>query len=149
MFEFSSPAGKSGGFRSVMAERVSRLFEARTSKSPVSSASPVASEVASPVASRVVSSALSSKLRPAGVRCVSVKNPKTLLKSMAPNIKRAASASVFQRIAERLAKIQSQFASQSSSQSSSVFASGPVGLKVPSVRPSMRLRQSPVASRYH
>ena len=116
MFEFSCPSAKNAGFRSLMAERVSRLFEADETRDRDLGVS--RSELSGQLRQKLRAE-LSSKLRPqlclAGVRSVSAQQlsqprlsasrkvgPKSMLKSMASQSKRAASALVFKRIAERL-----------------------------------------------
>lgn len=109
-----------------MAERGSRLFDAKDwAKDPKTEASEL-------VLRLEMSAQLRSKLRFAGVRSVCVKassllssgsklqpdrprlyasrkdNPKTRLQGLVPKFRRAASARVFQRLAERLALIQPQ-----------------------------------------
>ena len=112
MFEFSSTSLVGASFRSRMSERVSRQFEASRPKTTLN---------------QVLRPELSSQLRSVGVRSVSVKVPspapdgptsskgqprqfasrtvghQAMLKSMALKLKRAASASVFQRMRARLA----------------------------------------------
>jgi len=118
VFEFSRSPANCVGFRSLMSKRLSRLFEVKSTRPAVSE-----------LLRNELRIQLRQKLRPVGVRSVSVKDngpssglsqssdlprsfasceggPKAVLVSMAPNFKRAASAKVFLRIAERLARIQ-------------------------------------------
>ena len=116
MFEFSllpkSTVGLRASPRTVLAERLLRRVEASRSQSTEFPLRP--------------------QLRPVGVRSVNVKghsllssglkpnqdrprsfascqdDPKTRLQGLVPRLKRAASAKVFQRIAERLARLQPQ-----------------------------------------
>ena len=104
-----------------MSERVLRLFEASGPKTSVSALLRQSSS------SGCVGSELRSQLRPVGLRCVKVQSsgqprlsafrtddqkpmspkfmsPKSMLQGMAFKSKRAASASVFQRMRERLAR---------------------------------------------
>ena len=154
MFEFSRSPANCVGFRSLMAKRLSRLFEAKSTE---------------PAVPELLRSELRFQLRPVGVRRVSVEDnspanglfassdlprsfasrkggSKAVLGSMASKFKRAASAKVFQRIAERLARIQPAYVSRVSrpefcSEFRSVVASGPVGVS--------RVHQVTVVSRRH
>ena len=147
MFEFSCSRNTDGGFRDLMAERVSRLFEASIAEARISSVS---------------RRQLRPQLRFVGVRSVNVNasgparvlkplagqprlsascsdDPKPMLQGMGSRVKRAASAGVFKRIAERLARVRKQ--SVFADRVVSVSASGPVGQK--------SVRQSVVALRVH
>ena len=116
MFEFSSTSLVGASFRSRMSERVSRQFEASRPKTALN---------------QVLRPEFCNQLRSIGVRSVSVKvsgpapdgptsskgqprqfasrtvDHQAMLKSMALKLKRAASASVFQRMRARLATFQS------------------------------------------
>jgi hypothetical protein len=152
VFEFSCKAKRCAGFRSLMAERVLRMFDAqRSSPGDVPDQSSVgcvlrsSSLRQSPLCQVALSSSVSSLLRPrlvlSGVRSVRVDvshiipvssqvspvlvqlksgsayprlcasrrdSPKAMLNPMAPKIKRAASARLFQRLGERLASLKSR-----------------------------------------
>ena len=112
MFEFFDPSAKNAGFRSLMAERVSRLVEARETRTGDL-------RVLRPELSGQLHTELSSQSSFGGVRSVNAQksgqsrvsascsiDPKSMLRSMACKSKRAVSALLFQRIAERLIRLQ-------------------------------------------
>lgn len=103
MSEFSCSHAKNGGFRFSMAERLSRLFDAQ--KTRATAEGETRFELSGPL--RVQ---LRCEWRPVGVRNVSAK---TKLQGVVDKSKRAASAQVFQRVAERLTRLEPKRASSS------------------------------------
>lgn len=128
MFEFSCAPAKNSGFRTLMAERVSRQFEA----SKVKAECQLRKELSS---SRVGSVPRTGQSRLFASSTVAVKS---VLQGLPQTIKRAASATMFQRIAERLERVQRPSPSASVRTSERVRPSLPDGVA---------LRQVPVASR--
>jgi hypothetical protein len=95
VFEFSRPPHPCASFRSRMAERVLRLFEAARPKTELQS-------VLRPQLGNELSSASCAELRTPQLR----QELRHQLSSVASSVKRARSASVFQRIAAHRAKIE-------------------------------------------
>ncbi len=165
VFEFSCSPSQHAGFRSEMAERVSRLFDASRSKPEVTNVRTVTQSCV-PQSCVLESCVLQScvLLRPVSVRRVPAhvsqtfdqtldmslvqtlpprsfascsEGPGSVLRKMMPKLKRAASARLFQRLSARLAPLKHR---------PSVLL--PSSLRPSSLRP-RPVHQCPVALRFH